>query len=172
MAAPTGLSHLSAQSLGDIFKNLLNNPALKVAVGVVMACVQWTFGPKDTMLLVIAALVAIDTFTGVWKAAREGKLSSRGISRVMAKLIVYFIFMATGALVDKSLPIAFALTMMWSFIAITEALSIIENIAQLGFPVPTLLVKMLLDLKNKDTAGQTELIAQATAEKKPEENKS
>jgi len=171
MAAPTGLSHLSLPSLGGILNSLLEHPAIKLVVGIFMACIQWTFGPKDSMLLVIAALVAIDTFTGVWKAAKAGKLSSRGISRVMAKLVVYFIFMATGALVDKALPIAFALTMMWSFIAITEALSILENVSQLGFPVPTILVKMLLDLKNKDTAGQAKVIAEVVAEEKPEESK-
>ena len=59
----------------------------------------------------------------------------------------------TGALVDKVSPTGFALALMAAFLAMTEAISIMENVAQLGFPVPEKLINVLRNL-NEDKARE------------------
>jgi hypothetical protein len=48
----------------------------------------------------------------------------------------------TAALVDKSTPVGFAVPITASFLSMTEAISIFENISKLGFLVPTKLLSI------------------------------
>ena len=141
------LSYLNPTEIHGILQDLWQQPALKFLTGAALTIAQWLFGAHFDMLMVVSALVFLDTTTGVWKAARKNQVCSRSFFRVAAKTLVYFILLATGALVDKALPgeLPVAITVMWSFLALTEALSILENISVLGFPVPIRFVRMLRD---------------------------
>lgn len=135
----SSMSNLKPAMFLSVIKDLSADWALKLLGSALI----WIFGPQIHMLGAVFALVFIDTATGVAKAAKTGNLSSVGFFKFAAKLIVYFSMMATGSLVDKSIPLPFAMSIMVSFLAFTEAVSILENVAELGWPVPTKLVRML-----------------------------
>lgn len=103
------------------------------------------FGASTHFVYLILILISFDTVTGVWKAAQAGNVSSRGFFKFAAKILVYFILLGTAATIDRALPVHFSLTVMGSFLAITEGISILENVSLLGFPVPERLMKTLKD---------------------------
>ena len=48
------------------------------------------FIPISGILLMIGVLIAIDTFTGIWKANKlEEKITSRKLSSIISKLALY-----------------------------------------------------------------------------------
>ena len=51
--------------------------------------------------------------------------------------------LATARLVDKQLPVHIASPIIDAFLSTTEAVSIFENLAKLGFPVPIILINKL-----------------------------
>lgn len=132
--------------------SIIRYPDIKVITGSIALSFNWIFQDQGFTVLVIFSLVILDTITGLIKAVKKQQVSSQDFFGFAAKLIVYFITMITGALVDRIIPFAFALSLVNSFLAITEAISILENIAACGFPVPVKLLKILhvFEEKNKD----------------------
>lgn len=147
---------LTLENLKGILSSILEFPMIKGFFTTTALAYDWIFADSTTHVYVVAALLALDTITGVWKSYRKGTLWSRGFFRVAAKTFVYLILLATGSLVDKILPVQFAFTMMAAFLGITEALSIMENISQLGWPVPSKLVEKLKVMKENDPEEKLE----------------
>ena len=136
-------STFSAENIKGVFINLADHGTMKLMSGVAIVPWMWLFGTHAELVVCVFSLVLLDTVTGAWKAAKLGQLSSKGFFRFATKLVVYLILMATGSIVDKTMPIEFSITIMGTFLAITESISVLENVAKLGFPVPTRLVRML-----------------------------
>lgn len=101
--------------------------------------------PSQETLTVIFILIIFDTVTGFAKAFKNHDVSSSGFFRFALKILVYFILLATGSILDHVVQISgvSALTIVSAFLAITESLSILENIAGLGYAVPAKLVSLL-----------------------------
>jgi len=136
-------THVDTKTLGDVFSSLFQNLEWKVIGSFFGIILSWIFEGDHTILISIYSLILVDTFTGVWLAAKNKELSSRGFYRTVVKCFVYFIMIAVGRVVDKHTPIAFAAPIMDSFLVMTEAFSIFENFSKLNFPVPTKLLKLL-----------------------------
>lgn len=150
----SSLSGLKPSEFKNVWDNLCAQWALKSAGALFLTLMEFVFGTTPHFLGVVLGLIVLDTCTGVWKAAKQGNVSSRGFFKFSAKILVYWIMLAAAALVDKSLPFKFALPIMISFLSLTEMISILENVAILGWPVPTKLVKTLRDYNDK-TGGIT-----------------
>ena len=103
----------------------------------------WVFNGKFEAAYIIFTLFLIDNFTGIWYAWRTKNINSRDFSRSPQKLLVYSIMLIVSRLVDKTLPVCAASSIMDTFIVCTEAVSILENLYKLGYPVPTFLVTRL-----------------------------
>lgn len=126
---------------------------IKAALAVLAATNDWFFHPDHTSVEVVLVLVLFDTITGFMKAYRQGEVSSSGFFRFATKIVIYFILVATGALLDK-LAEGFAvkaMTIVASFLAMTEALSILENVSALGFAIPSQLISVLKLAKSSTT---------------------
>lgn len=136
----------------SIFNNILSNTNLKAIIAVLSVVANWVYGAQKEALMVVFALVIMDTITGTLKAIKRKDLKSCGFFRFAAKIVIYLILMATASLVDKVLPIQFGAAIMYSFLAVTEAISILENVTILGWPVPSRLINMLrnMDKEPKD----------------------
>lgn len=151
---PTRVSfgdHFTLDNLANILQEISEHPLVKSGASFVAFGLQWVFNGTTQGLVAVTALVFIDTVTGAWKAYRRGNLSSDGFFRFALKNIVYWVMIATAALVDKTLPVPFASVIMITFLAATEAISIMENLRDLGFSVPSFLVKRLKALKGEDS---------------------
>lgn len=131
----------------------VDHGVVKTIVALLVGINDWFFHPTHTPVEVVMVLVLFDTITGFMKAYKQNNVSSSGFFRFASKIVIYFILMATGALLDK-LAEGFAvkaLTLIASFLAMTEAISIMENIGALGFAIPSQLMKLLKLAKDGST---------------------
>lgn len=136
-------AHFSPKTLKSLFVGLWENFDVKIPIAFLAMVLDYLFGADKQYLVVISALIIIDTVMGLMLAAKKSEVSSYGFYRFSTKLLVYFCLAATAKLVDRVLPVAVASPIMFSFLGITEGISIFENAASLGFPVPQRLYKYL-----------------------------
>jgi len=127
----------------EILSKLLQYPYVKVIIAEVFIFLSWTFDGGTHILAVVYTLILIDTVTGIIIAAKNKEISSKGFFRSPKKCLVYFTMLIVSRLVDKSLPLKIASPIMDAFLVTTEAVSILENLSKLGYPVPTFLVNKL-----------------------------
>lgn len=127
----------------DILDKVLNDFNLKIILSGLSFIGEFIFKAHQEALLTVFLLIALDTITGLIKAAKKQDVASRDFFRVTVKLVIYSILMAVASLVDRALPVAMAMPVMYTFLAATEGLSIVENIKEAGYPVPTKIVDIL-----------------------------
>jgi len=135
---PVGFTNLKL-----VFFSIWEQPGLKSILAFLGLIGSWIFGGQGEALLVVFTLVIFDTIAGATLACKNKELSSAGFFRFAAKVTVYLILMATASLMDKALPIQFGSAVMYTFLAATEGLSIMENLSMLGFAVPLKFIKLL-----------------------------
>ena len=96
------------------------------------------FLPISGILIMIGVLIAIDTFTGIWKANKlKEKISSRKLSGIISKLALYEITVIMFFLIDNFIlndiiltffSVPFMLTKVTALVlASIEVMSINEN---------------------------------------------
>ena len=126
------------------------------AVAVVIVAVWGGLAPMVQLLM---ALMIIDIATGVLAAAGSGKLSSQVSMKGMSKkavilCLVLAAFVLEGASRSAGITIALPIGgIVAAFYAAHEGLSIIENAAEAGLPVPQIL---------KDAMSKIEQVGDAT----------
>lgn len=116
-------------------------------------------------LIVLTAVMAVDYLTGMFSASREGKLNSRTGVIGLIKKVGYLALVGVGIVVDylitsalaqvgvqTSLPNFFGL-MVIIWLIINELISILENLGEIGVPMPEFLVNAVKSLKNKVDGG-------------------
>lgn len=145
----TRLESFKLDSLKLLWEKIINNASLKFILSGLSFIGEFVFKAHKEALLTVFLLIVLDTVTGVIKAVKAGGISSREFFSVAAKLLIYSILMACASLVDRTLPVSIAMPVMYTFLAATEGLSILENISQAGFPVPTKLIDSLKVMKKK-----------------------
>ncbi|GHV05569.1 holin [Clostridia bacterium] len=110
------------------------------------------FGGWDGFLYVLIALVVTDYVTGVMSAAASGELSSAVGFRGIFKKLCIFILVGASNIIDVHIIGAgevLRTTAIMFYIA-NEGISLLENAASLGLPVPRRLTDMLKQLKSKE----------------------
>ncbi|WP_243167193.1 phage holin family protein [Acetobacterium malicum] len=106
-------------------------------------------GGWDGFLICLTAFVVIDYLTGFLAAACQQRLSSAQGFRGILRKILIFTVVAMGHLLDTTLlggsgaPLRSA--MIFFYLA-NEGLSILENLAALGVPIPRRLKQVLAEL--------------------------
>ena len=110
-------------------------------------------GGWDGFLLCLTAFVVIDYLTGFLAAAWQKRLSSAQGFRGILKKVLIFMVVGMGHLLDTALlggagaPLRSAL--IFFYIA-NEGLSIFENLAVLGVPIPKRLKQVIAELGQED----------------------
>jgi len=111
-------------------------------------------GGWDAVLVALVVLVVIDYVAGVMSAFVDKRLDSAIGVRGIAKKVGMFLLVALAAIIDQSAgldaPILRTVT-IWFLIA-NEGLSITENLAGLGVPIPPALLTALDRLRDKGEA--------------------
>ena len=96
------------------------------------------FLPISGILIMIGVLIAIDTFTGIWKAKKlKIPITSRGLSAIISKLFLYEVAVILTYLIDRFIlndiilqffSVPLMLTKILSLVLVSiEAISISEN---------------------------------------------
>jgi toxin secretion/phage lysis holin len=108
-------------------------------------------GGLDQLLIALVALMALDYLTGLAKALCTRSLSSavgfRGIVRKTLILSVVALAYIAGSLIGSAVPLR---EMVIVFFAANEGLSILENAAAAGLPIPDGLRRALSQLRGRD----------------------
>ena len=128
--------------------NLLNY--LKGVVAIVGTALTWLFGAWDTALMVLVCFMVLDYCTGVIRAFINKEVSSdiglKGIARKTVILIVLIVAVLLDRLLNTGTWV-FRTIVCYFYIA-NEGISLLENCAGLGLPVPESIQNALVQLKD------------------------
>ncbi|MCL2221963.1 MAG: phage holin family protein [Oscillospiraceae bacterium] len=128
--------------------------ATQVAATAFGGWIVWLLGGCDGLLYALAALVAIDYITGVLCAISERKLSSEIGMRGIIKKVSVFLLVGVAHIVDGvigSSGVLRSATLM--FFISNEGISLLENVARIGVPIPPKLKDVLAQLRQRDEDG-------------------
>ncbi|MDY4587730.1 MAG: phage holin family protein [Oscillospiraceae bacterium] len=125
---------------------------ISAAVG---AAVGFLFGQLNGLFWAVIALMAIDYVTGVIVAVMNKRLSSEVGFRGLVKKLFILVLIAVAHIVDAQIigQGAAVMTAVMLFFAANEGISILENAANLGLPVPKKLRDILEQLRKDDDNG-------------------
>ena len=109
-------------------------------------------GGWDGFLYALLTFVVIDYVTGLMCAVLDKKLSSEVGFRGIFKKVLIFSLVAIGNIVDQSVigDGSVIRTAVIFFYLSNEGVSILENAAHIGLPVPQKLKDILEQLHNRD----------------------
>lgn len=124
--------------------------------GAVGAVLGFMYGEVNGLFWALIAFMALDYITGVIVAVIEKRLSSEVGFRGLAKKFLILVFVAVGHIADTYIlggtPAAMSAVML--FYIANEGISIIENAAALGLPVPKKLTSIMEQIKNKSESEE------------------
>ena len=122
--------------------------SIAAAVG---AAVGFLFGEVTGLFWALIAFMGLDYVTGVMIAVINKKLSSEVGFMGLAKKLLILVFAAVGHILDAYVlgNTAVIMTAVMLFYIANEGVSIIENAALLGLPVPEKVKSILEQIKNK-----------------------
>ena len=99
-------------------------------------------GGCDGLLIALVVFVVVDYLTGVMCAIADHKLSSAvGFKGICRKVLIFLLVIGTGSVLR---------TAVIFFYISNEGVSLVENAAHLGLPVPDKLKDVLEQLHDRD----------------------
>ena len=125
---------------------------VQVALTALGGFLGWFLGGFDGFLYALVTLMVADYITGVMCAIVDKKLSSEVGFRGIFKKVLIFSLVAIGNIVDQSVigEGSVIRTAVIFFYLSNEGVSILENAAHIGLPVPQKLKDILEQLHNRD----------------------
>lgn len=111
----------------------------------------WFLGGSDVLLFALIAFVVIDYITGVMCAIADKKLSSAVGFKGICKKVLIFALVGGGHILDAFVIGSGSVlrTAIIFFYLSNEGVSLVENCAHLGLPVPQKLKDVLEQLHNR-----------------------
>ena len=111
----------------------------------------WFLGGCDGLLYALIAFVVIDYITGVFCAAADHKLSSEVGFKGICKKVLIFILVGVGNIIDVQIIGSGSVvrTAVIFFYLSNEGISLLENSAHLGLPIPQKLKDILEQLHDR-----------------------
>lgn len=122
---------------------------VQIAAAALGGFAGWFLGGWDGFVFALVAFVVLDYLTGFMRAVAEKRLSSQvGALGIMKKVLIFFIVGAahvvdTHLLGGAAAPLRTAV--IFFYIA-NEGVSLLENTAAIGLPVPNALKQALAQL--------------------------
>lgn len=116
-----------------------------------MATLTALFGGWDTAFQVFVVCMVADILTGVTKAFVNKDFSSKRMRKGFATKFGYIIVIVLATHFDKLMPEDYPILRaiaVWFYIAV-EGSSVLENLAQMGVPIPNAVIERLDVVKHK-----------------------
>lgn len=129
----------------SIFTSLLSFKWFKTACGVAFGSIAYLFGETQELAWLLLILIGMDFVLALIAAHRTGKeiQSSKAVKSAI-KLTVYWILVSAGHLTEVAVKvIPFIDDAIIAFLAVTELISIMEHIGDIGYVVPKRLLNKL-----------------------------
>ena len=115
-------------------------------------------GEVNQVVHILVTLMVIDYVTGVISAWTHKKLDShtgfRGISKKVLMLMLVVVAHQFDKLVGTN---GLARTAVMYFLIANDGLSILENLAECGVPIPSFLLKALALMREKANSGKADI---------------
>lgn len=123
-------------------------------LGVVIGSVSvLLFGTWIPLMTTLFCLNLTDVVSGVLKGGKEYQLGSRkfydGIKKKVGQWLLIIVANALDTMVFDNMPIS--KTLLVSFLVATEGISIVENLAILGVPIPEFLKERLIQVQESNS---------------------
>ncbi len=121
------------------------------AAGIAGAVIGFLFGELTGLFFALVAFMALDYISGVIVAVTNKKLSSAVGFKGLAKKLLILVFTATAHIIDAYIigEGSVLMSTVMLFYMANEGISIMENSALLGLPVPARLKEILHQLRAK-----------------------
>ena len=131
---------------------------IQLAFAAVGGWLGYFLGGCDGLLYALIAFVAIDYITGVMCAIADKSLSSEVGFKGICRKVLIFLLVGIGHIVDAQVIGSGGVlrTAVIFFYLSTEGVSLIENAAHLGLPVPDKLKAVLEQLHDRAEKGGDE----------------
>ncbi len=133
-----------------MMKNILNT--LQLIFTALGGYIGWFLGGVDGFMYALITFVVIDYVTGLMVAVLERKLSSEVGFRGIFKKVLIFVMVGIGNIIDVHLiknGSAIRTAVIFFYVS-NEGISIIENSAKVGLPIPEKLKDVLKQLNKED----------------------
>lgn len=124
----------------------------QLGISSIGAYIGYFLGGIDGFLYALIAFVVIDYLTGIMVAVLERKLSSEVGFRGIFKKVLIFSLVAVGYIIDSHLiqtGSAIRTAVIFFYLS-NEGISILENTAKIGLPIPEKLKAILVQLNKED----------------------
>lgn len=133
---------------------------VEIACAAVGGAAGYFFGEFDGFFIALLIFMCLDIVTGIIRGCIEKKLSSKVSFKGMAKKVFILLLVGIGNVIDTLIfpDRAILRTMIIFFYIANEGISILENIAESGLPIPQKLVNVLADIKKKGEVDNDEQI--------------
>lgn len=132
-------------------KNIINT--IQIVTATIGGYIGWFLGGWDGFLYALVAFVVIDYLTGVMVAVLERKLASEVGFRGVFKKVLIFSLVGIGNMVDVLLlknGSAIRTAVIFFYIS-NEGISILENAASIGLPIPDKLKAILKQFNEEES---------------------
>ena len=115
-----------------------------------VAFLIWLIGGFDTLAKVLIGLMLIDYASGVYAGYKLKNLNSKRAYKGIEKKLWILALLCGASLMHKLVPSIGFRNLVGIFYCATELLSIVENAAKAGVPIPKKLKKALEQLRDED----------------------
>ena len=124
---------------------------IQIIFSAIGGMVGWYLGGVDGFMYALITFVIIDYITGLMVAVLEHKLSSEIGFRGIFKKVLIFALVGIGNMIDIHIlgNGSAVRTAVIFFYVSNEGISIVENAAKIGLPVPKKLLDVLAQIKSK-----------------------
>ena len=128
---------------------------IKAVFAAIGGWLGYFLGGCDALLYTLLAFMAVDYLTGVFCAISEKKLSSEIGFKGIARKVCILLLVGIGAMLDANVigQGAVLRTAVIFFYLANEGVSLTENAARLGLPIPEKLRAVLKQLHDKSEEG-------------------
>ncbi len=125
---------------------------IQIAFSAIGGFIGWLLGGFDGFLYALIAFAVIDYITGVMCAISDKRLSSAVGFKGICRKVLIFVLVGIGNLVDVYVlgEAGVLRTAVIFFYLSNEGVSLLENSAHLGLPIPQKLKSVLEQLHNRN----------------------
>ena len=125
----------------------MNRALQKSLLGGIAGAITYFLGGWDVLIQVLITLIALDYITGILAGYVQKELSSRTGYIGIVKKVSILILVVVAVMIDRLMESSICRIAVCSFFIGNEGISIMENCAQCGIPIPKKLLAALKQIR-------------------------
>lgn len=146
---------------------------MKITIGAGVSALTFLFGAWHITLGILAVMVLLDIVTGLLKGFMLKEVRSRKLSNGLFRKAGFVALIILAQMMDHWIGAPIFRTVVVSLLIANEAISVLENLVQMGVPIPQKLIQFLQIVKDSDgdiNKAKAEIMQIKQSAEKVEEN--